>query len=284
MTKIAINPSDLHITKESTQSAVSWAAVIVGAVAACAVSIVLFALGAGIGFSAVSPWTRPESVMVFTISTAIWLIVMQWAASLVGGYLTGRLRTKWTGLHTREVFFRDVAHGFMAWALATVITVGLFASGASAVVSGGVKAASSMAAARMQEPMPMPGMDPNLYFAESLYRTTDTSMTADSRNIQEETRRIFAYGMKNGTVTEEDKAYLAARVTSLTGLSSADARARVDATIERAELAAEKAKEAADKARKAGRNFAFFTFFSMVIGAFIASVAAALGGRLRDEY
>ena len=36
---------------------------------------------------------------------------------------TGRLRTKWALIHTDEVYFRDTANGFLAWAVALVISV-----------------------------------------------------------------------------------------------------------------------------------------------------------------
>ena len=48
-----------------------------------------------------------------------------------GGYVAGRLRTRWVGVHTHEIFFRDTAHGFLAWALATVIGAGFLAAAAS---------------------------------------------------------------------------------------------------------------------------------------------------------
>jgi hypothetical protein len=47
--------------------------------------------------------------------------------------------------------------------------------------------------------------------------------------------------------------------------------------------AGEKAKQAGDAARKASTSTSFFLFFSMLIGAFIASAAGALGGRQRDN-
>ena len=103
-------------------SAVSWPAIIAGAVVAAATSVLLLALGSGFGLASVSPWAGGASPLTFTVMTAIWLIVMQWVASGLGGYLTGRLRTRWIGTHVHEVFFRDTAHGFLSWALATVIT------------------------------------------------------------------------------------------------------------------------------------------------------------------
>jgi hypothetical protein len=140
----------------SSLSAVAWPAIIAGAFAAAAVSLVLLTLGAGIGLAFVSPWGHNHpSIMAFTVKTAIGLIVIQWVASGLGGYLAGRLRTKWTGVHTHEVFFRDTAHGFLTWAVATVITATLLASAASSVANGGAAAsavASDAAIAGMATP------------------------------------------------------------------------------------------------------------------------------------
>ena len=133
-------------TLESSISAISWAAIIGGAFAAAALSLIILALGSGFGLASVSPWPNSgASVTTFTVMAAIWLIVVQWVSSGLGGYLTGRLRTKWVGVHTHEVFFRDTAHGFLAWAVAAVIGAVVLASGVSSVLSGGVHAAATVA-------------------------------------------------------------------------------------------------------------------------------------------
>src|ERR1700757_5178971 len=106
-----------------SRSAVSWAAILAGAATAVATSLVLLAIGTGFGLASVSPWGNGPSPVTFTVMTAIWLIVMQWLSSAMGGYMTGRLRTRWTGTHTHEVFFRDTAHGFLTWSVATLIAV-----------------------------------------------------------------------------------------------------------------------------------------------------------------
>src|ERR1700722_18562899 len=119
-------------------SAVSWAAIIAGGFVIAAVTMLLLALGSGLSLSSVSPWPGSGvSATTFTVMTAIWLIVVQWLSAGLGGYVTGRLRTHWTGVHSHEVFFRDTAHGLLAWAVASVIGIGLLASGVSAIVGGG---------------------------------------------------------------------------------------------------------------------------------------------------
>jgi hypothetical protein len=104
------------------QSAVSWAAIFAGAVAALALAIVLTSLAAGFGLRFASPWPGARSLSTdFTPVLGAWMIVAQVLAAALGGYLAGRLRTKWLNVHGHEVHFRDTAHGLLAWALSTVL-------------------------------------------------------------------------------------------------------------------------------------------------------------------
>ena len=133
-----------------TPSRTDWAAIFGGALGAIAVSIILFTAGSGFGLSTVEPWSfANRSPAEFAIGAGIWLIVMQWLSSAFGGYLAGRLRTKWVGVRTDEVLFRDTAHGMLAWALATVIVAALFALGTTAATTAaiGTEAASDAAQA-----------------------------------------------------------------------------------------------------------------------------------------
>jgi hypothetical protein len=117
---MALATTEIATTDE--QPAVSWAAIIGGAVGAVAITLLLVALGSGIGLSSVSPWYSPNpTATTFTVLAAVWLIIVQWLSSAAGGYLAGRLRTKWARVHTDEVFFRGTAHGFLAWALASIL-------------------------------------------------------------------------------------------------------------------------------------------------------------------
>ena len=174
---------------ESSASGVHWGAITAGALGAVGITFVLTSLGPALGHVIVSPWSPSGSApKAFGIAAGIWLIVTQWLASGLGGYLAGRLREKWVGIRTDEVLFRDTAHGFLAWALATLIVVTLLTLGSLTVAA-------------------------------------------------------------------------AAPVTTGGSVSP----------------------EAAEAARKAAAAFAFYSSLSLLIGAFIASVAGALGGYHRDE-
>ena len=119
---------------ESSASGMEWSSITGGALGAVGVSIILFALGSALGLSNVSPWSFANPLpTAFAVGTAVWLIVTQWLSAGLGGYLAGRLRKKWVGIRTDEVFFRDTAHGFLAWALATVLMAALFTLAATAL-------------------------------------------------------------------------------------------------------------------------------------------------------
>ena len=276
---------------ETPVSAVSWASIIAGAVVAASVSLILAALGSGLGFASLSPWSNEGvSATTFGVMTGVWFILMQWASAGVGAYLTGRLRTRWASLHTHEMFFRDTAHGFLTWALATVLTAGVLASSAAALVGGGVHAAATVAGGAAQgatmqgtAAAATSGGDPDrAYTVDTLFRTTDG--TPASADVRQEAGRILAKGLTGGGIAPADRDYLAGLVAARTGVDQATAQQRVDAAVQAEQQAVAKAKEAADKARKAASGFSLFTALSMVIGAFIACIAAALGGRQRDEH
>jgi hypothetical protein len=279
---------------EAATSGVAWPAVLGGAFAAVALSVVLLALGSGFGLAVVSPWPGTgASATTFSIMTGLWLIITQWLASGLGGYITGRLRIKWAGLHTHEVFFRDTANGFLSWAVASVVGAVFLASAASALVGGtanmvsGVASGTAAGASQgMAQAAGRPGVpaDSTGYFVDSLFRTDHPGPNTSAGDARAEGGRILLNGLRNGGMPVGDKTYLAQLVAARTGLSQTDAEKRVDDVIAQEKAAELKARQAADAARKAAAYLSIFLALSMLIGAFIASTAAALGGRQRDEY
>ena len=265
---------------EPSSSAVSWAAIFAGTVGAISLSVVLTSLGAGLGLTSISAWPNVgASATTFTISAGIGLIIVQWLSSALGGFLTGRLRTKWTGVHTHEVFFRDTAHGFLAWALATIIGTALLTAAASSVVSGGTRAASSATGGAAQAAT----SGVSNYAVDALFRSDHVDASASTQDVAAQATRILINGVRNGDVPASDRTYLAQLVAAKTGIPQADAQKRVDDTITGAKDAETKARQAADAARKATATFAIFTALSLLIGAFVAMAAAAFGGSVRDE-
>ncbi len=301
----AASPAVMSGHNEAHSSGVSWAAVFGGAFVAAALAVSLLALGAGLGLSAVSPWANQgATASEMATGTIIWLIIMQVAACGFGGYLTGRLRTKWVNVHTDEVFFRDTAHGFLVWAVALVISASFLASAGTSIVGGAARAgaagiaAGAVAAAPMASNTAMASRtnDSNAYFVDSLFRSDATAPTAaavpgatgdtparSDAMTRAETGRIFARGLEQPEFAANDKAYLSKRVAAATGLSQADADKRVNATIAQAKKAEADAKQAADEARQRVAHGLLWVFLSLLIGAFCASFAATIGGRQRDH-
>jgi len=250
---------------ESAGSGIHWGAILGGAAAAAAISLVLIPLGTAFGFSSFSVFTaNTNSVIVFTAGWAIWLVVMQWASSFIGGYIAGRLRVRWADLHSDEVFFRDTAHGFLAWAVGTLFTFALIA-------------VTTLGGASNAHPDNGPDVD---YYASSLYRGASASVA----DITPETAAILATDTATGTFPADDRDYLARQVAARTGVSQTEAEARVNTLIGRIEADRQKAAQAAETARKTVVGFSVTLFISLLVGAFIASVSAAIGGRLRDQY
>src|SRR6476661_2964046 len=129
---------------DGAASAVSWGAIIGGAFVIASIGLMLAALGSGLGLASVSPWPNSSVLATtFGVMTAIWLIVVQWISSALGGYVAGRLRTRWTGLHTDEVHFRDTAHGFLAWATGILAGALLLGSVLTSAIGTGAQTAAT---------------------------------------------------------------------------------------------------------------------------------------------
>ena len=286
--------SPAALQDSSGHSGVSWAAIFAGAATAAALSLLLIMLGAGLGFSAVSPWAN-EGVGAkgLGITAIVWLAVTQIIASGMGGYLAGRLRVKWANMHGDEVYFRDTAHGFLSWAVATLVTATLIAGSISSVIGSGVQAGANVAsgAASAMSTAAASHADKNTgnssdYFIDTLFR--DDRGTAVSEDAAHGiVTRIFVRSLGNdGQLSGEDRTYLAQIVAQRTNLSQAEAEQRVDQVYAKAHQAVEdakvKAKEAADTAAKVAAWTTLWMFISLLLGAFFASLCATFGGRQRD--
>ncbi|RXZ38249.1 hypothetical protein D9O50_01490 [Oxalobacteraceae bacterium CAVE-383] len=322
---------------DASASGVSWGAILAGAFGAAALSFILIILGFGLGFSAVSPWSDSgASAQTIGISTIVWLAFTQIAASAIGGFLAGRLRVKWASVHGDEVYFRDTAHGFLAWAVASLATAALLTGAIGSVLSGGAKVAgatgamaATAGAAAMQGNMGGGGGtgDVSGYFVDSLFRPASTmgnagaatgapatdAGAAPGANMamapggmaggnpsaggndnammtgqqRAEVTRIFVNALRTGAMSESDKSYVAQIVARRNGMSQADAERRVnDVYAGYSKVindARQQAKAAADAARKAAAYSALWMFVALLCGAFIASLSATFGGRLRDR-
>jgi len=262
------------LTVEANSSGVSWPAIVAGTLVAAATSLILLALGAGLGLASISPWPGSgASVTTFTVMSAVWLIVVQWVASGLGGYLTGRLRSRWVRTHTHEVFFRDTAHGLIMWALATVLGAVLLGSAVASALDTGARAAGSASSGAVNAATSAV----NPYNVDTLFRAAHPEANGLASNTGPEAARILGHAVSAGQMPAADRTYLAQLVAARSGLSQEEAQQRVDIVMTQA-------REAADAARKASAMTSIYIALSMLIGAFIAGVAAAMGGRVRDTH
>ena len=339
------------VDRGSHAAAVSWAAVFAGAAGAAALSLVLLILGTGLGLSAVSPWAQAgASAAAIGVSSIVWITVTQVLASGMGGYLAGRLRTRWHATPIDEVFFRDTAHGFLAWAVATLVTAALLTTAIGAVVGSGVQAGATVAGAAgsagsagsagtagalaggsllVSAAMPRAetgsagasgvGASPLGYFVDSMFRVDHRAATmppspasppstselaipglsapihspsaveftpAAAAALASEVSRILMNSGRVASLPADDLRYVSQQVAQRTGMSQAEADKRVSDTFARWQATLREtetsARSAADTARKASSYTALWLFVSLLLGAFVASVAATLGGRQRD--
>jgi hypothetical protein len=269
--------ADTSVKNEAPSSGVSWPAVVAGAFAAAALWLILLALGTGIGLSSISPWSNMgASASAVSIGAIVWLIVTQMLAATLGGYLAGRLRTKWVNIHNDEVYFRDTAHGFLVWAVGLVITAAFLASAATSMVGGGAQLGAITSGKATSNQAEGQVSDPNEYFVDTLFRSDRPTPDSNDASIRAEAGSIFANALRQKDIPAPDKAYLARLVAARTGLTQTDAEQRVSDVLT-------EARQAADTARKAVAHSLYWTFLALLIGAFCASFAATIGGKQRDH-
>jgi hypothetical protein len=295
--------------------AVSWGAIIAGALSAAALSFVLLAIGAAFGLSVTSPWDftgrdAGEAAAAMGISTAIFLIVVHALTSGIGGYLAGRLRSKLIGLRGDETYFRDTAHGLVVWAVSALTTILMIACLALATASGGVAlGAASLNAAGQAAGAAAPALmdetgrsgDSIGYFIDTLFRpgtgapaTTGTEGQAptggataapmalpesraesDVRMEREEIGRIVRVAL-DGEISAEDRTYIAQIVAGETGLPQAEAEQRVDQMIERAKAMRAEAIETAKQTADAARQAGMYTALWAAVAMLAGAFAASL--------
>jgi hypothetical protein len=201
-------------------------------------------------------------------------VIMQWVSAGFGGYFAGRLRTRWASLHTDESYFRDTAHGVLAWAVAAVVTAALLAGAASVLTGGAVMGTATVASGAAQN---SGASSSTTYFVDTMFRSDHPDASATGQDPRPEAIRIVTAGLRPGAkVSDADRTYLAKVVAARTGISQEEAQSRVDAAIN-------DARQAADAARKATMKFSLIVGFTMLVGAFIAAVSAKIGGHHRDD-
>jgi MFS family permease len=236
-----------------------------GAFVAAAIAFLLMALGAGMGLSSISPWPRAGlSVSRVAPGAIVWIVLVQLLSSALGGYLAGRLRTKWVSLHTHEVYFRDTAHGLLVWAVSLVLGVAFLSSLATSMAKDFAETDKDGQASGVS------------YYVDSLFRATDPNLVPRDPALREEVSLILIKALRDPAIGAQDRTYIARLISARTGLTTAEASRRLDETIA-------SARDAVDRARKAVAHSLYWLVVALLIGAFSGSFAATIGGRQRDS-
>lgn len=294
------------------EGTVSWGAVLAGGVGAAAFALILLTLGTGLGLTSISPWSSgAQNAKAFGFAAVVWVCVTSILTSGLGGYLAGRLRRRWLAVDADEIHFRDTAHGFLSWAVATLFTAAVLTAAVSGIVRVGAQsgattnatstatspaAGGSVTMATMQRGNAMAEMNtwPLGYFVDSLFRmptgspvATTATTTGSNETERVETARIFLNSVATGDqLSPEDTAYLSQLVAQRTGLTPEAAQARVVTTytrlLQKVTALDAAAKSVADKARKVAVGASLWLFISLLMGAFSASLMATHGGRVRQ--
>lgn len=253
---------------EALSSGVSWGSVFAGAFAAGALSLIIMALGAGMGLSSLSPWPNAGmSASRVGYIAIMWLIFAQIVASAVGGYLAGRLRTKWVSIHTHEVFFRDTAHGFLVWSVSLVISSLAFASYATS---------AARATAQMNSAGEAQVATASQYYVDTLFRTDHPTAETNDATVRNEAGMILMNALRQPEMPAQDRSHLASLIASRTGVTPAEANQRISTTLDAY-------RQTTDETRKAVAHSLYWIFVAFLIGAFCASYAATIGGKQRDR-
>jgi hypothetical protein len=274
-------------------SFVEWGAVFAGAVLAAALSFVLLTFGAAIGLSGVSPWPNSGlSAKVIASIAVFWAMAQQIGAIMVGGYVAGRMRSRW---HEpgHEVEFRDGLHGALVWAVGVLISALLVFATAGAAANTGAnlvgKATGRIAnssgamdgvidtllrATTVADPTPAVASPPAAGQATTPARPRAAN-AASGEEARAEISRILTSSVAGGSITPDNRTQLIQLVAQRTGIPQAEAERRVDQAVN-------DAREAADNARRAAILTGFVTAAALILSLAAGWWAAQRGGHHRD--
>jgi hypothetical protein len=255
---------------------IEWSPIVLGALAATALSSVLLGFGAtiGLGISSTAPTWRDASAAL-TILSGLYLILQAIISFGLGGYIAGRLRAaggtvaRATVADTvvEQTEQADGVHGLGAWALAVVMGALLAALIGAATVSR-TSPARSASQATAAEPLLS-------YELDRLFRAARRAPNVDLSAERAEAGRILLTTSSHSGVSSDDRTYLIQQVGALTGLSPADSERRVDNTLGNARTAIQ-------RSRRSTIIVAFSIAAAVLLGAVAAWAAASAGGRHRD--
>jgi hypothetical protein len=281
----------VELVDRTKTSYIEWSAIIAGAVLAAATSFVLLTFGTAIGLSVTSPWPGSGlSTQAVTALAAFWTLVQQIGAFMAGGYVAGRMRSRWNE-DREEADFRDGLHGGMVWAVGVAIGALLAASAVGATARTGAEVAGQAGAfssdpmgsaidallrpAQLAQIAPAAKAEPSPPAGTPLPPRPASSQP--SPEIQRaEIARLLTTAATTRDMPPQDRTYLAQLVAQRTGLSPQEADRRIADAITAA-------REATDKARRTAILAGLVTALALVISFAAAWWAAIQGGNQRDN-
>ncbi|MDZ4792110.1 MAG: hypothetical protein SGJ17_13035 [Hyphomicrobiales bacterium] len=267
---------------------VDWAAVFAGVFVSTASALLLAGAGAALGLSFT---TSAESAKSAALGAVVWIGIVTLYAAGVGGYISGRLRVNASVAPPEEIGFRDGVSGLLVWALGVLLSGVLAAvvitSAAKTVVQAGTTLTGATAGV-LGATAPAAGSGPVDYLIDRAFRPSETAAaTAGGGDVRDEVTRILTASAVKGSVSNEDKQYLARLAAARSGVPEAEARQRIDTLTADAQAAAAKvsgeAKNAADNARKAGALFGVLNTVITLLAGVLAWYTARIGGHHRDD-
>lgn len=250
-----------------------WSPIVLGALAATALSSVLltFAITIGLGVTSTAPTWRDTSTALAILS-GLYLIIQAVLSFGLGGYIAGHTRTP-TGIvavgtaAVDETEHVDGAHGLGTWALAVVMGA-ILATWIGAATVSRTSPARGTAQASAAEPLLS-------YELDRLYRAPRRASNVDLSAERAEAGRILLTTSSHTGMSGDDRTYLIQQVGALTGLAAPDAERRVDGVIASATTAIA-------RSRRSTVILAFSVATAILLGAVAAWAAACAGGRHRD--
>src|ERR671925_1463146 len=94
-------------TVDTSTPYMHWGPIFAGALAAAALSFVLLTFGTTLGLALATPSpTWRDASAALAITTGLFLILTSLASFGLGGYIAGRMRSRWSATSPDEVEFR----------------------------------------------------------------------------------------------------------------------------------------------------------------------------------
>lgn len=178
-------------------------------------------------------------------------------------------------MHPNEVYFRDTANGFVAWAVATLIGVTALSSIATGIVGGA--ATGAIAAAPQATSTAAPYIDRLLRIDSASPAPAPAGNGDADTQVRGELAALLMPSLSGRSdLAAADRTYVNRVVARRTGLSEADSEQRVNAVLTQA-------KSDLDAARKAALQLSLWLAASLLLGAFASAIAAAEAGEIRDR-